>query len=271
VSLDFIKVISEDVDRENSSAQLEYHCDWSERLDQGATLVGGLQFATPGDPTSATYTTPQAYPFGSGLYCNHVSIAALGDYGTDADDDGLYPQTAVLTVTYGPLKILNPDGTDGLDICNISTTVSAEMLPLPSGQFQWPDGTVLSEDNDIRPSLVEPYTEMSIKVLFAATPKLLNTTTLLGQVNSDDLAINDDDTYPAGTVLLLGCDTEQIVNCQGQPCWQRSLKFGIRINDDLGWNALWNPNDQEFQTITDTDSGDPPYDSGSFDDLFTIN
>ena len=77
MALSFIRIINEHLDRENSSAQLEYHCPFAERLSDGASLIGGLQYDGGGSPS---YTTPQEYPFGSGLYCSSVEITPLGDY-----------------------------------------------------------------------------------------------------------------------------------------------------------------------------------------------
>ena len=135
MSLSFICIISEHLDRENSSAQLEYHCPFSDRFDEAEALIGGLQYD---ESNNATYVVPQVYPFvGSGLYCNSVEITPLGDY------TGEGYNTAKLVVSYGPLKLLDPNGSNGLSICQVSTTVSGEMLPLPEGQFAWSDNTVL--------------------------------------------------------------------------------------------------------------------------------
>jgi len=169
-----------------------------------------------------------------------------------------------LTVSYGALKLLDPTGTDGIDICQLTTNVSAEMLPLPSQKFRWSNsGTELDPTLDIKPSMVDPYIELSVKVVFGATPKLANLTSLVGLVNSVTLYVADG-SFEEDTVLLLGADLEQCVNVQGQPAWVRNLKFGIRNNDGLGWNGLWNPNSQAYEGIETVDSGDPPYASGTY-------
>ena len=264
MSLSVVHVISEHLDRENSTAQLLCLCDWPERLNQAASLVGGLQFDSGG---SGSYYQPQEYPYGSGLYCNGVEIKPVGDF--DFSNGG-YKQ-AELTVSYGALKLLDPTGTDGIDICQLTTNVSAEMLPLPSQKFRWSNsGTELDPTLDIKPSMVDPYIELSVKVVFGATPKLADLTSLVGLVNSVTLYVADG-SFEEDTVLLLGADLEQCVNVQGQPAWVRNLKFGIRNNDGLGWNGLWNPNSQAYEGIETVNSGDPPYASGDLSILFNIS
>jgi len=266
------EVISEHVDRASPSAQVVGHCTWADRLTIAQQLVGGLQ----NNNGSWDYNEPASYPYGllDGIKCNSVDIKPLGDY----DTSGNYNQ-AELTMGFGVYPVLTYDDSNPITIAQITSNASAEQLPLPNGKFQWPDGTVLSED-DWKPSKVFPSVELSVKVLYAAEPLLKDITDLLGTVNDSDFnlpnANGSDDTWAENTVLFLGVGVETVCNSEGYLCYQRDLKFAIRDNDGLGWNALFNTSTNQFEAITSTpdDSGNgggkSPYEQGDFSTLFQI-
>jgi len=260
LGLNFIKIVSEHLDRENSSAQLEYVCPFEDRLTEAANLIGGLQW----DGDTPQYITPAEYPFGTGLFCSGVEITPLGNYA-----DGGY-RDAHLVVSYGALNVLDPYGS-GIKICGITINVAAEMMPLPTGKYKWKDsGIELDADKDIKPTMVAPYIDLSVKVLYAAKPLLEDISFLAGRVNTGSLDITDDDSFAEGTVLFIGADLEQVVNCQGHPAWIRNCKFGVRKNDGKGWNAWFNPDSQSYEEIVSSDGDEPPYKDAYFSQLFEV-
>ena len=265
-------VVNEHIDRASPSAQVKGRCAWSDRLSIAQQLVGGLQY----NDGSWDYNDPASYPYGllDGIKCNSVDIEPLGNY----DSSGNY-QTAELTMSFGVFPVLPYDSGNPITIAQVTSNASAESLPLPNGKYRWPDGTTLNDD-DWKPSMVFPSVELSVKVLFAAEPLLKDVTSLLGQVNQETFTIpnanGSSDTWEANTVLFLGVGVETVCNSEGYLCYQRDLKFNVKDNGGLGWNALWNPSTNQFEQIVSAPDdngnggGKPPYAPGDFSTLFQI-
>jgi hypothetical protein len=267
------EIISEHIDRSSPSAVVRGRVDWSDRLSIANQLVGGLAY----NGGSWAYNQPTQYPFlGTGICCNSVDIVSLGDFNVS---NGQY-QTAELTCTFGVYPFLPYSSTTPLTICQVTANCSAEQIPMPDGSFQWPDGSTLSDD-DFKPSMVFPYVELKVKVCFTSTPQILACSSLLGQVNTATLYLpnpvsSSQDAFGPNTVLFMAVSPEMVCNSEGYLCYTRELTLGIRDNDGLGWNGIWRPATNEFETpvsVVDeygNGGGYNLYDQGDFSTLFGI-
>jgi hypothetical protein len=262
------------VQQHSVSATVLATCNYDDRLSIATQLVGGLKYNDGG----WEYIDPAPYPFGfgDGVSALSVSIKPCGD----RDDNGFY-HTAELTISYGPYLFLPYDSDTPVTICSVTANCSAEQLPLPTGAYQWPDGTLINDD-DFKPSLVFPTIELKVKVMYTAEPLISDCSDLLGKVNQDILYLPNpvspnEDSFDPDTVLFVGVSPEMVVNSEGYLCYTRELTFQIRDNGGTGWNGLWNPADAQFESITsapdpttDEGGGDPPYEEGDFSTLFKI-
>ena len=86
----------------------------------------------------------------------------------------------------------------------------------------------------------------------------------------------NEDSFDPDTLLFLGISPEMTVNNIGYLAYTRELTFARRDNGGLGWNGLWNPASNTFQSIVSgpddkgAGGGKPPYVEGDFSTLFKI-
>jgi len=259
-SLQYVRTLHERWDKDNSSVAVEMRCLWSERLEAVRAMIGG-RYGDGGE-----FEVPWVLSTGTmGVHCISVDIDPQGY------DDGDY-YCARLTANFGVEKLIDLNH----NVFDVRVEIAAEGIELKEKKLIWGStadgsdedyGTELTSE-DSHPYIVFPYLEVSFRQRYMPQLNLNTIAEKMGKINDGDCPMGDS-TFPAGQVRFLGAHESYQTNTldTGMPLFERELKFGVRVNDGLGWNAIWRPEIAKFQEVF-KEGFSPEYEYTNVEELF---
>jgi len=221
-------------------------CDWADRYDVRDYLLGYAN---------------RAYLYDDNLFAMSCDIDPFDTPPMpDVGETTKYVK-AILKIRYESVIGSPKDGEasagniTGTDFCEESIEVDTQVISVPSGDLFWsrnPDRVI---DDGQAPEKV--FSIVNYNVTFHNV-KVIPTTfyTLIGTVNI--AAYNVDKTGPIsteqGTLLYRGPSERRSVTTFGTAGWDVTLQFSKIMNgDDKGWNFFWDPKEQEWSPIIDSE------------------
>lgn len=230
-------------------------CMWNDRIRLAQAMLGNITNIAGINVIDLA----MAYPGASWLYADKFKpVGVVGNDGlkTNSDDSMIEYKYARCTVTYAPLPFDPTDmGSDGLDF-------GIELAALPSSieVFKWTSDNVAVPASDTPAirigcatiSRVRRYADLPLDTVLPA----------LGKVNGA--------TYRGitpGKLLFDGASAYRLLTSYGASMW--TLQYRI-LYKSVGWNTIYRPSTNSFETVAGIGSGQPPYPTTDFSFLTVV-
>jgi hypothetical protein len=161
---------------------------------------------------------------------------------------------ARLTATFAVEKMLDLSH----NVFDIRVEIAAEGIQLKDAGLVWgttADGTspnygekLTTEDST--PYMVFPYLEVTFKQRYMPRLRLDMYSDAMGKLNNASVPMGYD-SFGVGQVRFLGVQESfqtQTIDT-GIALYERDLKFGVRVNEGLGWDGVWRPAIAKYQKV----------------------
>jgi len=280
------------------SAFVRFRCDWQDRNDLLAGLVGTVDYVGG----SITRTNPHFYPiadrditagqFAKQMFCS--GVARIEGRGWKADLDGSitgqpgwgYFAYAILDAEYQnpPYIIVPPAGLDGPFAFNdlvgemyavSKTRVSGEVYSPPTGAFVWGEGSRQGKPvQDTNVGIIIPRYELSVTRMRMPLVPCQMLDSLIGTVNETTLSIGTNTVSPEAA-LFMGYNPEPRTDQYSggivhdiEMLWLVNGFLDTR-NADKSWNWFLDPTGDWSKIVTNTEAQEPPFASAEHNQLFS--
>ena len=227
---------------------------WSDVWDFAKELKGGYR------DVDGDYIEPARHPYLDYLYCLDVDVDPIITDGITETTNatGLYIvyEWAKVTAKYGIL--LNVADEDPETIEEESLSVAAEMLTLPSDEYEW-TGDSVAIKGDVLPGKISTTTQFSVTKYHVASLPDSTVSGLVGKVNNATWR-----GYGAGLALFAGAEARRSITTEGTEDWELTYSFLIKAQS---WNNVYRDSTGAFAAVRTRTGHDPIYESGDFTDL----
>ncbi len=244
----------------------EFKVDW----ENWPTFIGelyGVYSLTGGTVTS---TSPATFPGVPQAICTDarggpqrgLAPTKSGEITLTNGNAVTYPH-AFITATY---KIpFQSDGQSRADLPSVPSGTyldytsdhGAEYLTLPGRDWEW-DGTNDKLPADIAPGIIMPTEEFTLTWSRVTSPPWNAIRDTKGKINGSTFL-----NHAAGKVLFMGARARKSFQLSEQTFWTLHYAFRVRAQE---WNRFYHKDNG--WTKVDDGSGNPPYASGTFSNLF---
>lgn len=233
-----------------------FNVEWDDAFDFVDEVLGGYGIG-------GNYNGPGQYPYLPYLWATEAELEGIG-----APDEAVrslgrvieYPQ-AKITIKYEPQLFQDDD--DPQTVEEESVSIATEMMTLPSGSYEYVDGTVVADS--AMPGMLMTTMQYTVSRAHVTTLQAGTISGLIGRVN--DGGWRD---YGAGLVLFPGVSANRKTTTDGKEDWQIDYSFLVRPTN---WNHIYRPiaaggdRTTKFELIRTVDGHHNVYDAGDFTDL----
>ncbi len=235
------------------SATRVFKVAWGDAFDFANELYGRYQTWPGGE-----YHAPKRFPYRNYLYCNDVAIEGLGKQSELSNADGTYISYvwAKITAQYAPMTDVDPENPEVVE--EESMAVSAEMLTLPEGSYEFTADSAVVPDSAM-PGRIETTTSFSVTRFHISALPDATVSGMVGKVNNAGWR-----GYTAGHVLFAGADARRSITTDGAQDWQLTYNFLIK---DHSWNNIYRKSTGTIVAVRTVNGHDPIYIPGTFTDL----
>lgn len=254
------------------SADVTLKCPWNSRFTVVRGLLGG-PYATG---RTITYLLPATWPGVPWLYCTSLGDITGLKPSTNQISGWIEYQYALIPAHFSkpPWDAVggsqaNQGDPSGLPFTTTTFRTSAEVFQPPTGCYYYDGGTY--DGKPVAESSVGVVrSRVEISMVRHRMPFIPLAESLQNQGFVNDAPVTFANyTFPAGCLLFTGMQVGEPTADPGtgNRCWD--VAFGFLGNENLTWNEYLDPSGEWVAINSASDgSGDPPFASVSFADLF---